>query len=298
MTAHDEAALNAWLHADPAHRQRLETYRQIHARVGSHLETHLAAAVDEAARARTRRRRSRTLTGLALGAAATIALVFLISREPHPVLATATAERLATVLEDGTRVDLNARTSLIMEFREGERRVRLSGGEAFFSVVKDARRPFIVDTPSGSVRVTGTQFNVCTIRGQRVEVTVLEGTVRVRPAAGDEAEVPVPAGRQAVFDASTSSVRTLPEGAADDVIAWRLGHVVFDDAPLADAVERFAAYHARPIEVEPAVADLRLGGRFSLEDLDGFLDAIEAVLAVRVSHGPGSAVRIAPAAPR
>jgi len=41
-------------------------------------------------------------------------------------------------------------------------------------------------------------------------------------------------------------VHPLPEGAAQDVVAWRRGQTVFDDTPLGEAVERFAAYHARP----------------------------------------------------
>jgi ferric-dicitrate binding protein FerR (iron transport regulator) len=37
---------------------------------------------------------------------------------------------------------------------------------------------------------------------------------------------------------------------------------------------------------------LRIGGRFSLADLDGWLESLEGVLPVRISHGPGGAVRI------
>ena len=38
----------------------------------------------------------------------------------------------------------------------------LAAGEAFFQVAKDSARPFFVETAAGSVRVTGTQFNVRT----------------------------------------------------------------------------------------------------------------------------------------
>ena len=57
-----------------------------------------------------------------------------------------------------------------------------------------------------------------------------------------------------------------------------------------------AAYHDRTITVDPAAAAMRLGGRFSLDDLDGLLESVESVLPVRVVRGADGSVRISPAA--
>ena len=64
------------------------------------------------------------------------------------------------------------------------------------------------------------------------------------------------------------------------------------DPRLDEALARFASYHARPIVVEPAAAGLGVGGRYSLDDLDGFLAAIEQALPVSVLRGERGAVRI------
>jgi transmembrane sensor len=111
-------------------------------------------------------------------------------------------------------------------------------------------------------------------------------------AATDEAVTP---GRQAVISGGQVAVRPLPEGAAQDAMAWRQGQTVFDNTPLGEAIERFAAYHARTITVDPAVADLRLGGRYSLGDLDGLLESVESVLPVHVLREPDGTVQIAAA---
>lgn len=300
MTDPDHAALAAWLAADPAHRRAFADYRELSTQLDGHLDTHLAIAVEALTAARvSRQRRGRWLGGGLLAAAAAVALVFALRPSPRD-LTTRLAERHVTALADGSRVELNAQTEITVHFRADERRVRLARGEALFSVAKDAVRPFVVETPAGLVRVTGTEFNVRATRADEIEVTVLEGIVRVRPPGDAAIETSVTPDQQAVVGNRGVTLRPLPAGAAQDVVAWRQGQVIFEDTPLRAAVERFAAYHAQTIVVDARAAELRLGGRYSLADLDGWLESLEGVLPVRVSHGPGGTVRILaidPAAP-
>jgi transmembrane sensor len=295
LSLHERTALSAWLNTRPEHQQKLANYRDLSARIDAHIAVQLGAAVEAVVREQKTKRKRRHIFTSTLAAAAAIAVVLFATSGHSQNFTTNTAERHVAILEDGTQIDLNARTTLYVDFTRDERRVRFVGGEALFTVAKDAKRPFVVATPSGSVRVTGTVFNVRTANTERVEVTVLEGTVRVRPPGDSTDERPVTAGLRAVLSNSDVTVRTLPDGAALDAAAWRQGQVVFDDTPLGEAIERFAAYHARMIVVDHKVADLRLGGRYSLEDLNGLLDAIESALPVRVSRGPGNAVRISSA---
>jgi transmembrane sensor len=292
LNANDQAAFSAWLKANPEHQRAFDKYRELSARIDTHIEARLGAAVETIVREqKTSRLRPRVFAS-ALAAAAAIAVV-LTALSGRPLsLATKTAERHVTMLDDGTKVDLNARTELSISFTHNERRVQLVSGEALFTVAKDARRPFLVQTPTGSVRVTGTVFNVRAANTERVEVTVLEGTVRVRPTGAVTNEQPVTSGLQAVLSENAVTIHALPDGTAQDVIAWRQGQVVFNDTPLGEAIERFAAYHARAIIVDTKAANLRLGGRYSLEDLNGLLESIESVLPVLVTHQPGGDVRI------
>jgi transmembrane sensor len=280
----DRAALDAWLAADPEHRRVLDSYCALSAQ----LDARFCSEKEPVAGAR---RRWRVVAGSLAAAAAVVAFVALLTGRPRE-LATQTAETQAVVLEDGSRMELNAQTSLAVSFRRAERRVTLARGEAWFSVSKDSTRPFVVETPSGVVRVTGTEFDVREASGERTEVTVLAGTVHVRAsgaAATDEAIAP---GGQAVVSSGHVTVRQLSDSAAQDAVAWRQGQTVFDNTPLGEAIERFTAYHARKITVDPSAADLRLGGRFSLNDLDGMLESVESVLPVRVLREQDGEVRI------
>ncbi len=85
------------------------------------------------------------------------------------------------VLADGTRVWLNAQTEFRypVNFTGDSRQVYLNG-EAYFEVVKDERRPFIVRTEAVDIRVLGTCFNVNDTRVDgTLEVTLVEGKVEV-----------------------------------------------------------------------------------------------------------------------
>ena len=242
-----------------------------------------------------RRKRERWF---AVAAMLAIAVAIVVTREvlrgQPEEFATEMAERQMAVLGDGSRVELNAETKLKVKLGRQERRATLAQGEALFTVANDAARPFLVETSAGVVRATGTIFNVRTAAvEERVEVTVLEGSVGVRARGEATGELAVSAGKQARLEAAgVPSVRTLPEGAAQDTAAWRQGQVVFHDAPLKEALERFAAYHAKVIVVDPSAAELRLGGRFALDDLNGLLDSVERVLPVRVVREAGGVWRI------
>lgn len=70
--------------------------------------------------------------------------IWFFGRESHEAthIATAAHELRSATLPDGTMVTLNSRTEVKTAFSAGERRVRMSAGEAFFDVTKDPP-PFI-----------------------------------------------------------------------------------------------------------------------------------------------------------
>jgi transmembrane sensor len=148
-----------------------------------------------------------------------------------------------------------------------------------------------VETPAGSVRVTGTVFNVRTETASEFEVTVVEGSVQVRPADADRDSPPVLLGAGDQFAAGAK--RSLSAGNLADALAWREGQVVFDRVRLGDAVARFAHYHGRAIHVTTGAADVKVSGRYSLDDLDGFFASVkEGTVHVQVSIDPDNTIQV------
>lgn len=300
LSATDRRELNAWLDASPSHRTLLSNYCQFSADLEQQLPL-LEGNKEPSAEARTIPEtaplhpwlRWPRLAGAMLTAAAAVALVFWLARpgEQNKSFATSVAHRQSLTLADGTQVELNAQTGILVEIGRTERHVRLASGEAFFSVSKDAARPFVIETPAGSVRVTGTQFNVRTENASTLDVTVLEGTVQVRPGK-TSAPRSLAAGHALTSGPAGIEVRNLSATELNNALAWRRGQIVFDGTPLQEALARFARYHGRGITATPEAANLRVGGSFSLDDLDGFFDGLELVLPVKVTPDLNGTVQV------
>ena len=295
LDAADRNALDAWLAASPVHRAALSSYCQFSADLEVQLPALVAAGrVAMPAPAPRRSSSFKWIAASALTAAAAVAFTLYLSRPaaaPSPQsITTAIAQRQAVTLADGTRIELNARTSLQVELTPTARRVRLASGEAFFQVSKDASRPFTVETPAGSVRVTGTAFNVLAESPAALNVTVTEGTVAVRPsvtAGGSDtaASSTLTAGDHLSARATTGvSIKPISAATLTNILAWRQGAVVFDDVPLAEALARFAHYHGRGITASPGAAQLRISSRFNLDDLDGFFASLADLKPVQATR--------------
>ena len=301
LSAADRTALDAWLATDPAHRVLLSAYCQFSADLEQQLPL-LAGVRDELADTPTAAKTAQPLpwlrwpilAGATLTVAAALAVILWQGRPQNQFqnIATPVAQRQEVTLADGSHIELNAQTALVVAFTGADRRVRLAGGEAFFRISKDPARPFFVETPAGSIRVTGTQFNVRTETATALEVTVLEGTVQVR-AGGSVAPEFLHAGDRLNADSGKVSVATLSPDQVNAALAWRQGQIVFVGTPLREALGRFARYHGRNLTASDSAAQQRVGGLYSLDDLDGFLASLEeGMLPVRVTRGPDGAVKV------
>lgn len=299
LTAADRAELDLWLAADPAHRLLLSSYCQFSTDLEQQLPL-LAGIRDESADFSTTVKPARPLPWLrwpilagATLTAAAVAVVILWQGRPQnhfQDIAVPAAQRQEVALADGTRVELNARTTVSVTLGPDTRHVRLTEGEAFFRVAKDSTRPFVVETAAGAVRVTGTEFNVRAESPASLAVTVLEGSVQAQP--GGTAPQVLRAGDQLVTERQRVRVTALTPTQLNDALAWRQGQVVFDATPLREALGSFARYHGRNLTVSDSVALQRVGGRYSVDDLDGFLNFIEEQMNMRVIRLPDGAVQV------
>ncbi|MEO6995888.1 MAG: FecR domain-containing protein [Lacunisphaera sp.] len=304
MSATDRSALDEWLAERPDHRALLSRYCQFSADLEQQMP--LIEGIRELS-AETRKTTATArsfpwlrwpmMAGAALTAAAAVALGFWLLRPQQQFknIATPAAQRQSLTLVDGTRIELNAQTSVQIEINGKDRRVRLASGEAFFSVHKDPSRPFTVETPTGSVRVTGTKFAVTTESAGVLEVTVLEGSVKTSPGeltGQSTAPVMLNAGDHLVASPTGLVQQKLSASELIDTLAWRQGQIVFKGTPLRDVLAKFARYHGRGITASDEVASLPIGARFSLDDLDGFFDALEAALPVKVTKNSNGTVRV------
>jgi transmembrane sensor len=187
---------------------------------------------------------------------------------------TAVGTQRSLNLADGTHVELNTNTLIHTSITSATRTVRLDRGQAYFEVVHDARHPFVVIAGNRRITDLGTKFSVFR-DGDRVEVVVKEGQVRVDIIGEDPANapvVPVVAERNmVVITRNTGTLVTVkPPKEIDNKMLWRSGMLVFDKESLADVADELNRYNSRKIEVRGPARDIRIGGSFRSNNIEGF----------------------------
>lgn len=207
---------------------------------------------------------------------------------------TAVGEAQTVVLSDGTRMFLNTDTRAHVDFRKEQRRVNLTSGEVAFDVAKDAARPFIVRVASSEVVALGTSFSVRLTpssrgTGEFLSVTLIEGRVSLRPAAGGDGRALAPAqavvmhpGERVRLDKAPGTAETrqqVDHPRIDQVTAWTRNEVVFDKTPLNDAVAEMNRYSTTPIMLAnpEALTDRLISGVYRTGDNAGFARAVAAL---------------------
>jgi transmembrane sensor len=198
---------------------------------------------------------------------------WLAWQRPAPQLfATAIGRSQAVRLADGSRMELNTNTRVRTDVTAARRIVTLDAGEAYFDVVHDAARPFVVYAGNRRITDLGTKFSVFR-NGDDVRVTVREGRVRVdvldRPAV--DAPVVAQAGHMVVTKGSETLVFTKPDSDINRDLAWRSGMLVFNQQTLAEAADQFNRYNNRKIIVEGNARRIRIGGSFKADNVDVFV---------------------------
>lgn len=159
----------------------------------------------------------------------------------YNTLSTPRGGEYQVVLNDGTRVWLNAATSLRfpVSFPGAERVVELDG-EAYFEVAADRSKPFRVKMKDGtSVEVTGTHFNVMAYNDENPQrTTLLEGTIIVRK---NNLYRNIKPGQQAAVTANSISI--ISPADPEESIAWKNGFLSFHDADIKTIMRQAARWY-------------------------------------------------------
>ncbi len=169
--------------------------------------------------------------------------------EWHTVTNTATDEVVRFTLNDGTKVFL--RRGAELSFRENflrQRNVRLRG-EAFFDVVSDSIRPFVVQTPDLHIRVLGTSFDV--IAGDTTVAILERGRIALETTSGRELASMLP-GQRAVVDGASGRLLSLEQVQTGKYTSWRFNHKVYDRISFAEIVRLIEERHGVSVIYDPA----------------------------------------------
>lgn len=149
-------------------------------------------------------------------------------------------------LVDGSKVFLNKGASInVYSFSKKRRIVELTG-EAFFDVVNNNNKPFIVQAGATSTEVVGTKFNLRNI-ADRVSLYVSEGKVIFHVMKGEGAAIALTSGEGAVFENKKINRIVNP---SPNMHAWHSRELHFRDMPLSDVIADITSYFNMDIAIE------------------------------------------------
>jgi transmembrane sensor len=216
-------------------------------------------------------------------------------------ISTRNGSKTNLVLPDGSLVWLNAGSKLSYERNYGasSREVTLSG-EAFFDVVHNAEKPFVIHTAKMDIKVLGTRFNVKSYPTDRAsEASLIRGSIEVmihdRPnqkiilkpnekiiVANDPAGIsPSAARRDGTAQSSQPlvAIRNLTREPRSGTIAetsWVENKLIFHDQSFRDLAEEMERWFAVRIQFDDSRRDtLHFTGSFENETVQQAMDALK-----------------------
>jgi transmembrane sensor len=216
-------------------------------------------------------------------------------------------------LPDGSLVELNTDSAVEVRFSPAQRRVRLTRGEAHFTVAKNPQIPFTVDAGGVSIRAVGTAFDV-RLSPEKIDVLVTEGKVRVDsknlivhldseatnpltpPAENGFRPMVVIAGERVSVDQTSPTRATVasifvPEDDIQHALAWQRQRLEFVATPLSDIVAEFNRYDRHKLVIaDPSLAAQRFGGTFKSGDSAGFVRVLKTHFNVVAEEHEGETI--------
>ena len=200
------------------------------------------------------------------------------------VVSTPAATTTLVTLSDGTKVMLNANSTLEYpaSFDDAEvREVRLKG-EAHFEVTKNPHRPFVVKAGEMQTQVLGTIFDVKAYRKDAPKVTLMQGKVKVSNA---DTEVEMRPGQTATLQADKIVVSKASPSASD----WLEGDFDMDQVTLAEAMSDIGAWYNKTVVFQSQanmgkLIHFRFSRRASLQEIITALNEM-GVAKVRIEKG-------------
>ncbi|MBO9635844.1 MAG: FecR domain-containing protein [Chitinophagaceae bacterium] len=207
------------------------------------------------------------------------------SRKQFPEGAPVTRHKLSTpkggqyqlTLPDGSKVWLNAASSIRFPTSFGDTRKISIEGEVYIEVAPDKNKPFIVQTNEAEIQVLGTIFNINAYENEEASaITLVNGSVKVLRGASPESNVVLDPGQQAIlFPAQQRKPIQVKQVDVQQQIAWKNGLFSFKSTDIASMMRQMERWYDMEAVYPKGMPADRFSGSFPRSvNLDQFLEIL------------------------
>jgi transmembrane sensor len=223
----------------------------------------------------------------------------VVTAKINSEISTKNGSKTNIVLPDGSLVWLNAGSKLSYDRNYGnsKREINLTG-EAFFEVVHNSEKPFIIHTSIMDIKVLGTKFNVKSYPSDKtVEATLIRGSIEVSVKNRTNQKIILKPNQKIVLintertpihnapfghlkdkEPSALSIHNLTyEPTTGDILetSWVENKLIFQDEPFNELAEQMERWYGVKIRFEDASKeDIRFTGIFKNETIQQALEAL------------------------
>lgn len=177
----------------------------------------------------------------------------------YNTISTVRGNQYSLVLPDGTKVWLNAESSITFPtaFTDNQRNVKISG-EAYLEVAKNKHMPFKVSFSDGAeIEVLGTHFNISSYKDEPgARATLLEGKIRI--SRGHKMSLLKP-GEQAYIKGD-NPFQIIKDVDVEAAVAWKNGFFSFSDADIQTVMHHLARWYDLDVTYKGAIGKERFSG--------------------------------------
>lgn len=198
-------------------------------------------------------------------------------------IASSAGEITIKVLPDGTKVWLNAKSTLQYDenFMASPFRSVFLEGEAYFDVAEDRQHPFIVHAEGVQIKVLGTAFNVKSYHDDpTVETTLVRGKVSIE-TTGAKTKVELEPDQQAIFFHAGDTIE-LSQVKAKRFTTWISGSLEFEDLPVYDVFKSLERWYGVQIYMnDEKNMHCHLTARIDKESLTETMELLESITGIK-----------------
>lgn len=215
---------------------------------------------------------------LILIAGAGIALYIKMNTPGKPVLVSTGNYTQEVILPDSSSVFLNKNSSIQYAFTSNKREVTLTG-EAFFEVIHNEGKPFVVHTGDLQIKDIGTAFNINSTPADSVVVVVESGEVQL--TTSKNSRLNLTEGERSVYKRAANTFTRLSVS-DPNALAYKTKIFVFENASLPAVIEKLNEVYGTHVRLGDNLKFCRLTSTFKNEKIDSILQIIAETLQLRI----------------
>jgi hypothetical protein len=181
------------------------------------------------------------------------------------------------ILADKSKISINSGSQLTYQTNFNNAIIRKTHltGEAYFDVMSNKNKPFIINTPKIKIQVLGTKFNVSDyLNDNNTSVVLKEGSVRVN-TANKKNEIVLKPNQQFLLTEETSHIK---EVLIKKHISWKNNQLYFRNDTFNDIIKKLERhYNVKISNNSKELARVRYSGIFSNQPISKILNTFQEI---------------------